>query len=200
MSADRFDVRLVAVGSTNPVKVAAVRGMVVLAWPEAQVKAVAAESGVSEMPMTDDEGRRGALARARAALAAGRADLGVGLEGAVDEGPEGMYLTNWVAVAARDGRVSVTHGGLLPLPACIAERVRRGDELGPVIDEYSGQANSKQHQGAAGFLTAGLLPRERAFETAVALALAPFLRPELYGADSESGRRSGGLSQADSTV
>lgn len=183
MSVNLLDVRRVAVGSTNPVKVAAVRQMVALAWPGAQVAAVAAESGVSDMPASDEEGRRGALARARAALAAGQADLGLGLEGAVGEQDGGMYLTNWVAVVARDGRSSVTHGGLLPLPACIAERVRAGDELGPVIDEYSGQANSKQHQGAAGFLTAGLLPRERAFEVAVALALAPFLHPELYDGD-----------------
>jgi inosine/xanthosine triphosphatase len=177
-----LEIRRVAVGSTNPVKVAAVRWAVAAAWPRAEVVGLAVASGVPEMPCTDEQGRRGALIRAQAALAAGAADLALGLEGAVCELADGMYVANWVAAVARDGRTSVTHGGRLRLPECVAAEVRRGIELGLVIDRLSGSANSKQHLGAAGFLTAGLVPREQAFALAVAFALTPFLRPELYAA------------------
>jgi inosine/xanthosine triphosphatase len=171
---------VIAVGSTNPTKVGAVRRMVAQAWPQAEVVALAVASGVGEMPGSDAEGRAGARERANAAQRASGADLAIGLEGAVQDGPEGMVICNWAAVIARDGRESVANGGRLLLPPCIAREIRQGRELGPIMDRYTGEANSKQHQGAAGFLTRGLITREQAFELAVAFALAPFLHPELY--------------------
>lgn len=172
--------RLIAVGSTNPTKVGAVRRMVAGVWPQAEVFAVMVPSGVSEMPGSDAEGRAGARERAYAALHATGADLAIGLEGAAQDGPEGMVICNWAVVVSRDGRESVAQGGRLLLPECIAQEIRQGGELGPIMDRYSGEANSKQHQGAAGFLTRGLISRKQAFELAVAFALAPFLHPELY--------------------
>jgi inosine/xanthosine triphosphatase len=171
---------IVAIGSTNPVKVGAVRRVILEVWPEAHLHAVAVASGVSAMPMSDEEGERGALVRATRAREQLDAHLGVGLEGAVHELPLGMYVTNWVAVVARDGRSSVAAGARLPVPECVARQVRAGVELGNVIDHLSGQTGSKQHQGTAGFLTRGLVPREEAFRIAVAFAMVPFLRPELY--------------------
>jgi inosine/xanthosine triphosphatase len=170
----------IAIGSTNPAKVTAVRQAVLAVWPEAQLCPVAVDSGVGAMPMSDEEGVRGALQRARAAREITQADLGIGLEGAAQDLPRGMVLTNWVAIVAQDGRTSVTSGGRLPLPEVIARELRAGGELGPIIDRYTGRANTKQHEGAAGFLTSGLIPRDQAFQIAVAFALAPFLHPELY--------------------
>lgn len=170
----------IAIGSTNPAKVDAVRCVVLPIWPDAQLLPVQVDSGVGAMPMSDEEGMRGAQQRARHARESVGADMGIGLEGAICDSPEGMYITNWVAVVHRDGRSSLGNGGRLPLPERIAQELRAGAELGPVIDRYSGQVNSKQHQGAAGYLTLGVIPREMAFRIAVAFALAPFLRPELY--------------------
>lgn len=170
----------IAIGSTNPVKVAAVRGIVSAVWPAARLVPVPVDSGVGKMPMSDEKGKHGALQRARQAQKLTGADVGIGLEGAIHQAPEGMYTTNWVAIIDRDGRTSLANGGRLPLPECIARELRDGEELGPIIDRYSGQLNSKQHQGAAGYLTSGLVPREAAFQIAVAFALAPFLHPELY--------------------
>jgi len=59
--------RLVAVGSTNPVKLAAARAVLSRAAPDLRVEAVAVPSGVPDQPWGDDETIRGALARARAA-------------------------------------------------------------------------------------------------------------------------------------
>jgi len=170
----------VAVGSTNPAKVEAARRAVQAAWPGARLIPLAVHSGVSEMPISDTEGRQGALARAVAARQAADADYGVGLEGAVNDGPEGMALTNWVAIISREGRASLASGGSLPLPECIAREIRAGQELGPIMDRLTGRERTKEQEGAFGYLTCGVVPRTLAFQVGVGLALAPFLRPELY--------------------
>jgi len=172
--------QLIAIGSTNPAKVEAVRAVVLTVWPEATLQPIAVDSGVRAMPMSDQEGIRGAEQRASRARSQLDADLGIGLEGAVQDTLQGMYITNWVAIIDRNGKKSLASGGRLPLPECIARELRAGAELGPIIDRYTGQTNSKHHLGAAGFLTRGLVPRQMAFQIAVAFALAPFLRPELY--------------------
>jgi len=174
--------RAIAIGSTNVAKVRAVTEAVAQVWPDARLVPVSTPSGVSEMPSSDDEGIRGAVKRAHGARDYLDADLGIGLEGAVDETSWGMVVTNWVAVVDRSGRASVACGGRLPLPECIAAEIRAGAELGPVIDRYTGQAGTKQHAGAAGYLTRGIVPRHMAFHVAVAFALAPYLHPELYDA------------------
>jgi len=62
-------VHRVVVGSTNPVKVAAVEAVLARCGPGIEVHGVAVSSGVPDQPWGDDETRAGALARARAALA-----------------------------------------------------------------------------------------------------------------------------------
>lgn len=173
----------IAIGSTNLTKIAAVRRAVRRVWPAATLLPVEVDSGVGEMPLSDEEGKRGALQRALRARQAEDADLGIGMEGAVEQRPEALYLTNWIAVVDREGYQSIAQGGSLPLPDCIAREVLAGAELGPVIDHYSGQHNSKQQQGAAGFLTRGIVPRTLTFFVGVGLALAPWLSETLYHQD-----------------
>jgi inosine/xanthosine triphosphatase len=176
----------IAVGSTNPAKVEAARWAVDRAWPGARIHSLAVESGVGEMPRSDAEGRQGALQRARAAREQADADYGVGMEGAVHEEEGCLYVVNWAAVAHRDGRYGLACGGRFPLPDAIAHEIRQGGELGPIIDRYTNQENTKHNEGAAGFLTQGLVPRVLPFRIAVGLALAPFLRPELYERGDEA--------------
>jgi non-canonical (house-cleaning) NTP pyrophosphatase len=61
------------------------------------------------------------------------------------------------------------------LPDRIADRVRAGEELGPVMDEVLGEDDVARNQGAAGALTAGSIDREEALASAVAGALGPFV-------------------------
>jgi len=170
----------IAVGSTNPVKVEAVRVMVARIWPDVEVIPVSVPSGVSEMPMSDAEAIRGARNRALAAKAALGADLGVGLEGGVQLGDGRLLLCGWVAVVDGNGREGIGGAGRLPLPPIIADRVLAGEELGPVMDDLVADHNTKQKGGAVGTLTAGLVPRADAFALGVAYALAPFVAPEFY--------------------
>lgn len=170
----------IAVGSTNPTKVAAVETIVRQLWPEAEISAVAIASGVSEMPMSDDETITGAQNRARAARLAANADLGFGLEGGVHSTSFGLMLQGWVVVTDRNGREGVASSGRLPLPPAIARRVLAGEELGPIMDNLLGQENVKNKGGAVGALTGGLIPRKQAFALGVGYALAPFIAPEFY--------------------
>jgi inosine/xanthosine triphosphatase len=170
----------IAVGSLNPVKIAAVKTMVERVWPAAQLLPVATESGVPAMPMSDADCIRGARNRATAARQQAAADLGVGLEGGVHPAEIGLLLVGWVVICDSTGREGIGAAGRLPLPPNIAARVTAGAELGPLMDELLGEANIKQKGGAVGALTAGLVQREQAFALAVAYALAPFVSPQFY--------------------
>lgn len=171
---------IIAIGSTNPVKVTAVTTHISRLWPEAQIVPVVVPSGVSAMPLSDAETITGAQNRARAARATLDADLGIGLEGGVHQEPFGLVLQGWVAIEASDGRTSLGGCARLPLPEHIARRVQDGEELGHVMDDVMGDHNTKQKGGAVGALTNHLVVRGEAFATAVAYALAPFVSPHLY--------------------
>lgn len=172
---------LVAVGSTNPAKVKAVRKAIVSVWRQADVRGVDVASGVSEMPMSDAECLEGARNRAKAARAALDAEVGVGLEGGVQRDGEMLLLVGWAAVCAADGREGVAGTARLPLPSIIARRVLAGEELGPVMDDLLGEHKSNHRGGAVGALTAGLVLRADAFSMAVSYALAPFVAEAFYG-------------------
>ncbi len=175
-----FSVARIAVGSTNAAKVEAVRQIIERLWPEATIQPIAVTSGVSVMPMTDEETRRGALIRARAALDATQADLSVGLEGGVTRLPEGWFVCGWVAILDRKGRIGLGATGRFPLPPPLARAIEAGEELGPATDRLAGQPDTRQGPGTVGILTDGLVTRAQAFAMGVAYALTPFLHPDWY--------------------
>ena len=173
--------RLIAVGSTNPVKVAAARAVLESLVSEVRVEGVAVASQVADQPFGDEETIRGAITRARAALEALAADLGVGIEGGVVKGADGSMRTcAWAAVVSSDGRTGVGGSLAIPLPTAVANSIREGLELGHAMDRLIGERNTKHGKGAVGILTAGLVDRQRAYEVLVTYALAPFLTPDLY--------------------
>ena len=174
------DVSRVVVGSTNPVKIAAVRAVIERAGAVASVDGVEVSSGVREQPFGDAETIRGATQRARAALEATGADLAVGLEGGVVEEGPAMRTCAWASVVGRDGRVGVGGSLAMTLPVQVAALVRAGVELGHAMDRVTGGHDTKRGAGAVGILTAGLVDRQRAYESLVAYALAPFLAPDQY--------------------
>jgi inosine/xanthosine triphosphatase len=172
---------VVVVGSTNPVKVAAVRAVILRVAPLAQVTGVAVSSGVPDQPMGDDETQRGARTRAQAALAASEAALALGVEGGVVPLPDGRLRTcAWAVAVDRAGREGVGGSLAMPLPAAVAVRVCAGEELGVAMDVVARTSGTKVGRGAVGLLTAGLLDRQGAYEPLVTYALAPWLAPALY--------------------
>ena len=110
----------IAVGSLNPVKINAVAGAFVRQWPEASVAGVEVDTGVSAMPMSDDECLKGARNRAKLAREASDADFGVGLEGGVNQEAAGLMLLGWVVIVHRNGTESVSCTSKIPLPKMLS--------------------------------------------------------------------------------
>jgi inosine/xanthosine triphosphatase len=179
--ASLIGVSRVIVGSTNPVKVAAVVAVLARSGSDAQVAGMAVPSGVRDQPEGDAETIRGATQRATAALQASDADLAIGIEGGVVEEAGFMRTCAWAAVVSRDGRVGVGGSLAMTLPDRVADLVRQGVELGHAMDRITGGHDTKRGAGAVGILTAGLVDRQRAYEALVTYALAPFLSPAFYG-------------------
>ena len=173
---------LFAVGSLNPVKINAVKKVVIKIWPEAKVKSLNVESGVSNQPIGIRETMQGAINRAKKAMEQDwKADFGVGLEGGITNVSEyGYFNIPWCAIIDRNGVLGLGSAGGLELPDKIVADVLKGQELGFVMDEKTCIKNSKQKMGAIGILTDGLLDRQSAYETMVIYALSKFIKPEFY--------------------
>jgi len=171
-----------AVGTENPVKVGSVRDAVASFWPDARVVGVEVESGVSAQPQGDREIYDGALCRAVSALEVKRdANFGVGLEGGIEEGEEGLWVYAWVVVRDRNGRIGKGRTGQFLLPGGVARLIREeGLEMGDADDRYFGRSGSKRQEGAIGLLTDCRLTRQDFYRQAVIFALLPFIHPEHY--------------------
>lgn len=170
----------IAVGSTNPAKIAAVRAAVSRVWPDAQLVPVAVDSGVPAMPMSDADCLAGARNRARSARNKADAAYGVGMEGGVQEDSAGFLLVGWAVVVDAEGHEGMGGTPRLQLPPVIARRVLAGEELGLVMDDLLGEHKSNHRGGAIGALTAGLVTRSQAFTMAISFALAPFVSQDFY--------------------
>jgi len=174
--------RRIAVGSKNPVKIGAVAEVVRRVWPAAEIVGVSVPSGVGVQPRTEAETRLGAANRASAARVALDADLGIGLEGGIEEVRGRLYLVNSVVVVDRAGERGEGGGVRMELPPGFRAGLDAGRELGDLVDEASGISNSKQKEGAIGLLTAGLADRRESFVQALTYALVRWLAPALYPA------------------
>lgn len=171
----------VSVGSTNGAKVGAVRAVFARILPDAEIRPVPVEmpAEIGEMPV-GEQVRAGAIWRARRAFQPGDA-FAVGLEGGVEFVGEECYLFNWAAVVGHDGRVWTAPSAKLLLPSDMAEEIRTGKVLGALMVKRTGRADVNEKEGAVGYLTNGLISRQRFFEDCLILALAPYLRPDAYG-------------------
>jgi inosine/xanthosine triphosphatase len=165
----------IGVGTANPVKIAATEDAVA-DLVGATVESIAVESGVSEQPYGHAETIEGAETRAERTYEAGDFDLGVGIEGGVAEfeAVDGLFLVMWAAVT--DGTTMGRGSGpSLRLPSNVEARIRDGEELGPVMDDLLDTEGVARDHGAAGVLTANIIDRQSALESAVAGALGPFV-------------------------
>jgi inosine/xanthosine triphosphatase len=167
----------IAVGSRNPVKIAAVRAVFERMVDELDVRGVAASSGVPDQPWGDEQTIAGARSRARAVLAlAPDVAFGIGLEGGVVD-VDGVSVRScaWCVVIDREGKEGVGGSLAMPLPPAAAALLRRGEELGPVMDMLADRTGTKHGPGAVGLLTNGLIDRQAAYESLVTFALAPWI-------------------------
>ncbi|MBW2969570.1 DUF84 family protein [Candidatus Woesearchaeota archaeon] len=170
----------VAVGSMNPVKIAAVKAAVKHFWPDAEVVGVDVCHGTCVQPNSDDVAIDGAAKRAELSLKEADADFGFGLEGSTADTPHGMFMAGWIVVVDKSGKKGISGCPRVLLPERIAAEIRKGRELGPVMDEFVGRHNTKQNEGTSGILSNGVISRTDAFEKGAVFALARFLNPQYY--------------------
>lgn len=173
-------VKKIVVGSTNPVKIGAVRDALGKLFPKAEFGGIEVGSGVAAQPKSDEETMQGARNRARRVLRKTKADIAIGLEGGVIETSEGMMNTVWCCLLTREGVMSLGGGSHFLLPKRLAKGIGEGREMAEVLDEMSGEKDVRSRQGAIGFLTKNLVTRRAEYAHLVRLAMVKLQRPELY--------------------
>lgn len=175
------------VGSTNPVKINSVRQAIQEKWPNAVVTGYAVASNVSSQPSSDQETLQGATNRSRAAMKAGLeqypdADpefcLGVGLEGGVTDWNDEMWSTVWVSVVDYTGEMYSGNGARVKVPTVVADLIKSGGEMGPMMVKLTGQSDVRQGQGMFGVITDGFVNRTEEYS-----AIAKFVIGLWYGRD-----------------
>lgn len=185
---------IIFVGSTNPVKINAVIQAASETWPEVKVQGFEVESGIPEQPKSDEETKQGSLNRARnvlklikhqgessfdlksLSLVSKHNDqeqiLGVGLEGGVFENEQGeMWSTVWVSVVDQEGKEFSSNGARFLVPEIVADRIRKGQEMGPIIAEVVGQHDVRSKQGMIGVITQNFVDRTEEYTSIAKMAL-----------------------------
>ena len=167
-----IEIMKVVVGSTNPVKLKAVEEAFQTFFEE-ELEVVGKEvgSGVVDQPWGEEETRKGARNRAIRSLEKGKGDFGVGLEGGVTEVEGKLFECAWVVVKDRKGKEGLGGGLYFELPVKVAEKIRQGGELGPIMDELLQEKDVKKKSGAIGVFTKGKLTRKQAYVHLVLQAL-----------------------------
>jgi inosine/xanthosine triphosphatase len=162
----------IIIGSKNPAKIGAVES--IFNENGLEVIPIDVPSGVSEQPFTDDETIKGAVQRAEKALEEGCGDIGIGLEGGVQNTEAGLFLCNWGALAQKGKETIIAGGARIPLPQEVAAELLAGRELGPVMDEYAQKENIRKKEGAIGVFTNGRVDRAEMFAHVVRLLAGQF--------------------------
>lgn len=165
----------IAIGTTNKAKTQAVEFIVKKYFTQTMFTHIKAASEVSEQPMTTEETRLGAINRAKNAMRETGADLSFGLEGGVTEIDGIMYVCNWGALILADGSLITAAGAQIILPEEIAQEIRTGKELGPVMEAYTQRRDIRQHIGAVGIFTQGIVDRQAMFEHIISLLVGQYL-------------------------
>ena len=163
----------VAVGSTNRVKIEAVRTVMERIFGNAIVVSADVESGVPDQPK-ELETRIGAINRAVSAL--GDSDLSVGIEAGVFPTDDGLYDFQYCAILDKNGKMTVGIGPGFRYPDDVAALVTEGMTVSEAMHKLYGDPEIGKKQGAVGFLSKGLLDRKTLTEQSVVAAMIPRMK------------------------
>lgn len=162
----------IIIGSKNPAKIKAVQD--VFQKYEAEYMTLDIPSGVNNQPFSDEETIKGAINRAYRALEAGNGDIGIGLEGGVQDTEFGLFLCNWGALAEKGKPPIIAGGARIPLPDAVAAKLAAGEELGPVMDVFTNKNDIRKKEGAIGVFTDGEISRSDMFSHVMKLLIGQF--------------------------
>ena len=170
----------VAVGSTNLVKIQAVKEVFNEVFgKEVEIISVKADSGVSTQPFKEDI-IKGSVNRAKNALKLTDADFGVGIESGVMRFGEKWYNLGFITIVDKKGNVGTGTSGWFECPSSILKELENEKEMGQVISEITGRVDLQRLQGAIGIFTKGKVTRRELYRHGIFMALANFLSPEIF--------------------
>ncbi|CQR48172.1 Non-canonical purine NTP phosphatase [Paraliobacillus sp. PM-2] len=149
----------IIIGSQNPAKVQAVKTV----FQDAKVIGMNVSSDVSSQPFSEEETLLGAKNRAKHAISSGDASIGIGLEGGVATYNSQLFLINWGALVDQTGEMYVASGARIPLPEEIGVELKKGYELGDVMEQYAHKQDVRKKEGAIGIFTNDLISRADMF-------------------------------------
>ena len=164
----------IAIGSVNPAKVKAVEEACKEQDIDVIVTPMSVPSGVSNQPFSDEETIQGAVNRATNCLLEENIEIGIGLEGGVVETPFGLFVCNWGALLVKGESPIIAGGARIRLPEDVAERLRKGEELGPVMEDVSKVRNVSKKEGAIGIFTNNVITRDEMFTHVMKILIGQF--------------------------
>ncbi|MEN3054231.1 MAG: inosine/xanthosine triphosphatase [Candidatus Methanosuratincola petrocarbonis] len=187
---------IVAVGSSNPVKVQAVKNVFSRFLPQVEVIMKSVSSVVPPQPIGIEETIRGAIGRAMRALELeGSAEMGVGIEAGLLPVPysiSGWMDQQYAAIVDRRGRVTIGGGPSFEYPAEVVKQVlSASSEVGKVMEALTGIGGLGRRQGAIGYFSKGAFDRLKLSEIAVLMAMIPRLNEEMYFMETKQKRTLG---------
>jgi inosine/xanthosine triphosphatase len=104
----------------------------------------------------------------------------VGIEGGIINIYGNWFSLGCICIRNKEGETAFGTSSHFPLPEQIVKELLNGVELGKVIDKLTHQNNSKQKNGAIGFLTKNIITRKDLYTQGIITALIPFLNPALF--------------------
>ncbi|SDH72580.1 inosine/xanthosine triphosphatase [Alteribacillus bidgolensis] len=152
--------KVIAIGSKNNAKIQAAAN--VFPREEYIVKGYSVDTAVSDQPFSEEETKKGAVHRSKAALAMD-AVIGIGLEGGVEPMEDGLYLCSWGALADEKGRLFTAAGAKILLPEEVAEGLYKGEELKTMMEAYTNKKGVSHNEGAVGIFSNGFISRADMF-------------------------------------
>ncbi len=174
----------VLVSSRNPVKIEAVEDAFRKYFGDVEVIGIEAKSHVPPQPINDEtyigaQGRALHLKEINEAENLG-AEYFVGIEGGIAEEFDKWFAFGCMCVVNTKGEVGFGTSPHFELPKSVSDQLLKGIELSDVMDVLTNTENSKQHNGAIGYFTNGVMDRKELYVQGLIVAMIPFIHKELY--------------------
>ncbi|MFX0097321.1 MAG: inosine/xanthosine triphosphatase [Candidatus Hodarchaeota archaeon] len=174
----------IAVGTLNPVKIAAVRDILNRIYGKIALISLGVESGVPNQPIGLNQTLNGAINRAKEALKKTNADLGIGIEAGLVRIPftiTGFFDYQFCAIIDRQQWITLGSGSGFEYPPIVIEGVvKKNLEIDEAMENITGIKDMGERQGAVGHLTHGILLRKELTEQSILMAMIPRINVELY--------------------
>ncbi|WP_456471872.1 inosine/xanthosine triphosphatase [Methanocaldococcus sp.] len=166
---------VVALGSTNPVKVKATEEAFNKVFGIVKVVSVNVDSKVSPHPIGLEETYRGALNRAKEAYKIIKCDYSVGIEAGMIK-VEDHYLDVHIAVVYDGSKETVGLSQGFEYPKYVVKEILKGKEGKEIAEEISGIKDIGKTVGFIGYLTDNNILRKDLCRESVIMALIPRLK------------------------